>query len=57
MPSLSVSAGGPVDYLVEAFGNGTISGGLNLTLWLGYVLALALYTRVITGQRAPNAGE
>jgi amino acid transporter len=39
------SAGGPVEYLVKAFGDNAFSGGLNVTLWLGYVLALALYAR------------
>jgi len=39
------SAGGPVEYLVKAFGDNVFSGGLNVTLWLGYVLALALYAR------------
>lgn len=39
------SAGGPVEYLFKAFGDTMLAGGLNITLWLGYVLALALYAR------------
>jgi len=39
------SAGGPVEFLVQGFGGGVLSGGLNLLLWVGYILALALYAR------------
>jgi len=39
------SAGGPVEFLTRGFGNGVLSGTLNLLLWAGYVLALALYAR------------
>lgn len=37
------SAGGPVEFLVQGFGSGVLSGGLNIMLWLGYIIALALY--------------
>jgi amino acid transporter len=39
------SAGGPVEFLVKGLGDNALSGGLNILLWLGYVLALALYAR------------
>lgn len=39
------SAGGPVEFLVRGFGSGTISGGFNVLLWIGYIFALALYAR------------
>lgn len=39
------SAGGPVEFLVRGFGSGTISGGFNVLLWVGYIFALALYAR------------
>jgi amino acid transporter len=39
------SAGGPVEFLVRGFGSGTISGGFNILLWIGYIFALALYAR------------
>jgi amino acid transporter len=39
------SAGGPVEFLVQGFGSEITSGGLNILLWLGYVLALSLYAR------------
>jgi amino acid transporter len=39
------SAGGPVEFLVRGFGSGTISGGFNILLWVGYIFALALYAR------------
>jgi amino acid transporter len=39
------SAGGPVEFLVRGFGSGTVSGGFNVLLWIGYIFALALYAR------------
>lgn len=39
------SSGGPVEFLVKGLGDGVLTGGLNLMLWMGYVLALALYAR------------
>lgn len=39
------SAGGPVEFLVRSFGSGLLSGGFNVLLWIGYILALALYSR------------
>jgi amino acid transporter len=39
------SAGGPVEFLVRGFGSGTVSGGFNILLWIGYIFALALYAR------------
>jgi len=37
------SSGGAVEYLVQAFGVGVLSGGINLFMWVGYVISLALY--------------
>ena len=37
------SEGGTVHFLVKAFGPGVFSGGLNILLWLSYVVMLALY--------------
>ena len=39
------SAGGPVEFLLKGFGDGILSGGLNLLLWVGYVFALSLYAK------------
>lgn len=39
------SAGGPVEYLTRGLGDGIVSGSLNMLLWAGYVLALAMYAR------------
>ena len=39
------SAGGPVEFLVRGFGDGIISGGFNILLWIGYIFALSLYAR------------
>ena len=46
------SAGGAVEFLVQGFGGGVLSGGLNLLLWVGYILALALYARAFGGYAA-----
>jgi len=43
------SAGGAVEFLVEGFGDGVLSGGLNLYMWIGYVIALALYAQGFVG--------
>ena len=37
------SAGGAVHFLVKSFGDGILSGGLNLFMWAGYIISLALY--------------
>ncbi len=39
------SSGGAVEFLVKGFGDGILSGGFNILLWIGYVFALALYAR------------
>lgn len=39
------SAGGAVEFLIKGWGSGTISGGLNLFMWIGYVIAIALYAQ------------
>ena len=43
------SAGGPVEFLVKGFGDGILSGGFNILLWVGYVFALALYAKAFGG--------
>jgi amino acid transporter len=37
------SQGGTVTFLVQGFGPGLFSGGLNILLWLSYVVMLSLY--------------
>jgi amino acid transporter len=37
------SQGGTVEFLNQAFGPGVVTGGLNVLLWLSYVVMLALY--------------
>lgn len=39
------SVGGPVEFLVREFGDGIFSGGVSILLWIGYIIALALYAR------------
>ncbi len=43
------SAGGAVEFLVKGFGDGVITGGINLYMWIGYVIALALYAQAFAG--------
>jgi amino acid transporter len=43
------SAGGAVEFLVKGFGDGVLSGGINLYMWIGYVIALALYAQGFAG--------
>lgn len=53
------SAGGPVEFLIKGFGDGILSGGLNILLWIGYVFVLALYAKAFGAYAAtflaPNA--
>ncbi|WP_407282312.1 APC family permease [Methanolobus sp. WCC1] len=39
------SAGGPVEFLIHGFGDGILTGALNLLLWTGYIFGLALYAK------------
>ncbi len=39
------SAGGPVEFLIQGFGDGILSGGFNILLWIGYIFALSLYAK------------
>lgn len=43
------SAGGPVEFLLKGFGDGILSGGFNILLWVGYVFVLALYAKAFAG--------
>lgn len=46
------SAGGPVEFLIKGFGDGILSGGFNIFLWIGYVFVLALYAKAFAGYAA-----
>src|SRR5680860_351081 len=37
------SRGGTVEFLYRAFGSGITAGGLNILLWISYVVMLSLY--------------
>lgn len=37
------TAGGAVEFLVQGWGRGVMSGGMNLFMWLGYIISIALY--------------
>ena len=48
------SAGGAVHFLVKSFGDGIFAGGLNLFMWLGYIISLALYATAFGGYAATS---
>ncbi len=37
--------GGTVEFLNQAFGSGILTGGLNVLLWISYIVMLSLYAR------------
>lgn len=37
------STGGAVEFLVRGLGDGPVSGGLNIFMWIGYIVTIALY--------------
>jgi amino acid transporter len=39
------SAGGAVQFLVEGWGPGAISGSINIFMWIGYIISIALYAQ------------
>ena len=46
------SAGGAVYFLLKGFGDGVFAGGLNLFMWAGYIISLALYATAFGGYAA-----
>ena len=46
------SAGGAVHFLVKSFSDGVLAGGLNLFMWAGYIISLALYATAFGGYAA-----
>jgi amino acid transporter len=46
------SAGGAVHFLVQGFGDNVLSGGLNLFMWAGYIISLALYATAFASYAA-----
>lgn len=54
------SEGGTVEFLVKGFGEGIFTGGLNVLLWISYVIMLALYSYAFGGYAAsffPEAAQ
>lgn len=39
------TAGGAVEFLVQGWGRGAMSGGMNLFMWIGYIISIALYAQ------------
>ena len=46
------SRGGTVTFLNEAFGTGVFVGGLNVLLWLSYIVMISLYAAAFAGYAA-----
>ncbi|CCQ13536.1 putative uncharacterized protein [Rhodococcus sp. AW25M09] len=46
------SRGGTVAFVNHAFGSGLFSGGINVLLWLSYIVMLALYSQAFGGYAA-----
>ena len=42
-------------FLVKGFGDGVLAGGLNLFMWVGYIISLALYATAFGGYAATFA--
>ncbi len=51
------SAGGAVHFLVKSFGDGILAGGLNLFMWAGYIISLALYASAFGSYAATFVGR
>lgn len=39
------SAGGAVEFLNQGYGIGTFTGGVNIFMWIGYIISIALYAQ------------
>lgn len=39
------SVGGAVEFLIRGWGQGSMSGGMNLFMWIGYIISIALYAQ------------
>ncbi len=39
------STGGAVEFLVQGWGKGVMSGGINVFMWIGYIISIALYAQ------------
>ena len=46
------SRGGTVEFLNQAFGTGVFTGGMNILLWLSYIIMLSLYAYAFGGYGA-----
>ncbi len=51
------SEGGTVRFLIKGLGNGIFTGGLNVLLWISYVIMLALYSYAFGGYAASFFSE
>ena len=51
------TTGGAVEFLVQGYGKGVVSGGFNIFQWLGYVLSLALYGHAFAGYLVSLLGQ
>ena len=50
------SKGGPVEYLNKGYGKGMFAGGLNIIMWIGYIIVTSLYARAFAEYSAALLG-
>lgn len=51
------STGGAVEFLVRGLGDGITSGGLNIFMWIGYIVTIALYANAFGSYGATFFGH
>jgi amino acid transporter len=51
-----VSNAGPIEFVLKAFGDGTIAGALSILTWLTYVVSIALFAKGFAGYLLPAVG-
>lgn len=51
------SAGGAVNFLLKGYGDGVFAGGINLFMWAGYIISLALYATAFGSYAATFISE
>ena len=48
-----ISDAGPVEFILKAFGDGTVTGALSFLFWLSYVISIALFANGFAGYLVP----
>ena len=48
-----ISDAGPLEFILKAFGDGTVTGALSFLFWLSYVISIALFANGFAGYLVP----